>query len=375
MKYVHIAGTNGKGSAAEYIYQIILAAGETCGLFTSPHLVSPAERFRANGQQIGAAELDALLREAEQKKLAVNGSLFALYTAAALLWFERMGLDYAALETGLGGRLDPTNVVTPEMSVLTAIGYDHMGLLGDTIKEIASEKAGIIKPGVPVVSARQLPEAELVIRKTCGQKGCALFFADDVKVLDAALTGQTFESYGRQYHIRGIGEMQPEAAALAALAAREMGFDEEAIREGLARAVLPCRTQYIPDIPDMLLDGAHNGPAVAALCRTLDRCFSDRKKVLLFACMQDKDYVDMAAQLAPRFGRAIVTSVDAVRGASTAELAALFDQHSPCTIVDDPRQAYETAAKAARDTDALLVVCGSFYLTGMVLHMAGEAAQ
>src|SRR5690606_14393186 len=123
--------------------------------------------------------------------------------------------------------------------------------------------------------------------------------------------------YGRQYHIRGIGEMQPEAAALAALAAREMGFDEEAIREGLARAVLPCRTQYIPGIPDMLLDGAHNGPAVAALCRTLDRCFSDRKKVLLFACMQDKDYVDMAAQLAPRFGRAIVTSVDAVRGAST----------------------------------------------------------
>mgnify|MGYP000853421061 FL=1 len=154
MKYVHIAGTNGKGSAAEYIYQIISAAGETCGLFTSPHLVSPTERFRANGRQISAAELDALLREVEQKKLAVNDSLFAAYTAAALLCFERLGLSYAVLETGLGGRLDPTNVVTPEISVLTAIGCDHVGLLGDTIEKIASEKAGIIKPGVPVVSAR-----------------------------------------------------------------------------------------------------------------------------------------------------------------------------------------------------------------------------
>jgi len=372
MKYVHIAGTNGKGSAAEYICQIISAAGETCGLFTSPHLVSPTERFRANGRQISAAELDALLREVEQKKLAVNDSLFAAYTAAALLCFERLGLSYAVLETGLGGRLDPTNVVTPEISVLTAIGCDHVGLLGDTIEKIASEKAGIIKPGVPVVSARQLPEAERVIRETCGQKGCALFFADDVKVLEATLTGQTFESCGRQYRIRGIGETQPEIAALAALAARKMGFGEYAIREGLARTVLPCRTQYIPGLPDMLLDGAHNGPAVAALCRTLDRHFTGRNKVLLFACMKDKDYADMAAQLAPRFDRVFVTNVDPVRGAPTGKLAELFGLHSACSIEDDPQLAYETAAKTARKSGGMLVVCGSFYLAGLVLRLTGE---
>jgi dihydrofolate synthase/folylpolyglutamate synthase len=372
MKYVHIAGTNGKGSAAEYIYQIISAAGETCGLFTSPHLVSPTERFRANGEQISAAELDALLCEAEQKKLAVNDSLFAAYTAAALLWFERLDLRYAVLETGLGGRLDPTNVITPEISVLTAIGCDHLGVLGDTIEKIASEKAGIIKPGVPVVSARQLPEAERVIRETCHQKGCALYFVDDVKVLDAALSGQTFESCGRRYHIRGIGEAQPEIAALAALAAREMGFSEETIREGLARAVLPCRTQFISGMPDMLLDGAHNGPAVAALCRTLDRHFAGREKVLLFACMKDKDFEDMAAQLAPRFDRAFVTSVDPVRGAPMAALAELFGLHNACAV-DEPRQACETAAKAARESGGMLVVCGSFYLTGLVLHIMGES--
>ncbi len=366
MKYIHIAGTNGKGSAAEYIYQIIMAAGENAGCFTSPHLVSPTERMRANGQEISVAELDALLKEVELKKLAVNGSLFAAYTAAALLWFERMGLEYAVLETGLGGRLDPTNVVTPEVSVITSIGYDHMDVLGGTLEKIASEKAGIIKEGVPVVSARQLPEAELLIRKTCAKKGCALDYVDNVKVLDSSLMGQTFESGGRQYHIRGIGEMQPEAAALAALAAREMGFGEYAIQKGLARTVIPCRTQYIPGTPDMLLDGAHNGPAVASLCRTLDRLFADRKKVLLFACMKDKDYAGMVEQLAARFERVLVTSVDTARGADINILEDMFCRHSISEAISEPLLAYEKAKEDARTKDNLLVVCGSFYLAGKI---------
>ncbi len=366
MKYVHIAGTNGKGSAAEYIYNIIMAAGESVGCFTSPHLVSPTERLRANGVQISAAELDALLLEVEHNKLAVNGSLFAAYTAAALLWFERLGLRYAVLETGLGGRLDPTNVVTPEVSVLTAIGFDHINVLGDTIEKIALEKAGIIKQGVPVVTARQLPEAGLLIRKTCGRKGCALFVADDVKVLEASLTGQTFETGGQRYHIRGIGERQPEAAALAALTARELGFDEETIRAGLARTVIPCRTQYIAGEPEMLLDGAHNEPAVGSLCRTLDKYFADRKKVLLFACMQDKDSAAMAKQLAHRFEHVVVTSVDTERGAEISMLQALFGRHTDCIAETDVHIAFEQARSLALADSGLLVVCGSFYLAGLL---------
>lgn len=373
MKYVHIAGTNGKGSAAEYIYQIIMAAGEKCGCFTSPHLISPTERFRANGQNIAAATLDELLREVEQKKLAVNGLLFAAYTAAVILWFERMGLSYAVLETGLGGRLDPTNAVTPEVSVLTPIGYDHMDLLGDTIGKIAAEKAGIIKPGMPVVSARQLPEAEAVIRAEAERKHAPVDFVSEIKVLSASLEGQTFEADGRQYHIRGIGEMQPEIAALAVLAARVMGFGEDAIREGLSRTVIPCRTQYIPGTPDMLLDGAHNGPAAKSLCRTLERYFPDRKKVLLFACMKDKDYADMAAQLAPRFRQIVLTSVDASRGADTRTLKELFDAHTSCDIVDDAREACEKAYDIAKASDSLLVVCGSFYLAGTVLNFINHS--
>lgn len=369
MRYIHIAGTNGKGSAAEYIYQIIRAAGKSAGCFTSPHLVSPAERFRANGRNIDAAELDTLLGEVEQRKLAVNDSLFAAYTAAALLWFERMELDYAVLETGLGGRLDPTNAVTPEVSVLTSIGYDHMDLLGDTIERIAAEKAGIIKLGVPVVSVQQLPEAAAVIRAEALRKGAPVHFVSEVNVLSASLDGQTFESDGRQYHIRGIGEMQPEAAALAAMAAHTLGFSEEAIQEGLGRTVIPCRTQYIPGSPDMLLDGAHNGPAVASLCRTLDRHFSGRKKVLLFACMKDKDYADMAAQLAPRFELVFVTGVGMERSIDIDILKEMFRQHTSCEAVSEPISAYEKAREAAKANDCLLVVCGSFYLAGKIYSM------
>lgn len=366
MRYVHIAGTNGKGSAAEYIYQIIMAAGKSTGCFTSPHLVSPTERFRANGRNIDAAELDALLLEVEQKKLAVNGSLFAAYTAAALLWFERIGVDYAVLETGLGGRLDPTNIVTPEVSVITSIGYDHMDLLGDTIEKIAAEKAGIIKPGIPVVSARQLPEAEAVVQAAAECRQTPVYFLPEIKVLAASLEGQTFESDGHRYHIRGIGERQPEAAALAALSAREMGFGEDAIQAGLARAVLSCRTEYISGSPDILLDGAHNGPAVTALCRTLDRYFSDRRKVLLFACMKDKDYVDMVEQLAPRFERVVVTSVDAERGADPMTLKAMYGMHTECALEENVQSAFEKARGFAVEYSSLLVVCGSFYLAGQL---------
>jgi dihydrofolate synthase/folylpolyglutamate synthase len=369
MKYVHIAGTNGKGSVAEYIYQIIMAAGESCGCFTSPHLVSPTERFRANGEEINAVTLNELLNEVESSKLAVNGSLFAAYTAAALLWFGRLVLDYAVLETGLGGRLDPTNVVTPAVSVITSIGFDHMALLGETIEKIASEKAGIIKSGVPVFSARQLPEAEDVISAVAKSKNAPFYFVPDIKRLTSSLEGQTFVFEGRQYHIRGIGQMQPEAAALAALAAREMGFSEEAIRVGLRRAVIPCRAQFFRGSPDILLDGAHNAASVQALCKTLDEYFASEKKVLLFACMKEKDVSAMAAYLSPYFHEAVVTSIDYERGADPAKLEALFSQHMICRTESDPLMAFAQAKRLARKTQSMLVICGSFYLTGMIYGM------
>jgi dihydrofolate synthase/folylpolyglutamate synthase len=185
-------------------------------------------------------------------------------------------------------------------------------------------------------------------------------------MLSASLEGQTFELDGSQYHINGIGEKQPEAAVLAAIASRVIGISDFAIRAGLNRAVIPCRTQYIVGSPDLLLDGAHNGPAVAILCRTLDRYFSDRKKVLLFACMKDKDYADMADQLALRFEQVVVTNIDSLRGADVAVLSGLFRRNANCIANIEPFSAFANAKEIARKTDSLLVVCGSFYLAGKI---------
>lgn len=366
MKYVHIAGTNGKGSVAEYIYRILLAAGKPCGCFTSPHLVSPTERLRSNGRRVGADELETLLEEVRRKNLPVNDTLFAAQTAAALVWFGRMGVEYGVLETGIGGRLDSTNRVRPRLCVLTAIDYDHTGLLGHSLELIARDKSGIIKAGVPVVSAPQHPQVMDVIARQCALVGAPLLTAAPVAVRSATLEDQVFSSDGREYTIRALGAHQAQNAAVAALAARQLGVGEDAIREGLAAAQLPCRAQYIEGAPDMLIDGAHNSAAVDALLGVLDLHFAASRKVLLFACMADKDYAAMIDRLAPKFPRVFVTRVDAARGADAAALCALFSGRTACARIADPAGAFAAAKHAARQDGALLVAAGSFYLAGLL---------
>ena len=366
MRFVHIAGTNGKGSVSEYIYRILMAAGKSTGCFTSPHLVSPTERIRMNGRDIPTAEYDAAMAEAAQKHLAVNDSLFAQQTAAALLWFEKNGAEYAVMETGLGGRLDPTNALCPEVTVLTSIGIDHTDVLGDRLEQIAAEKCGIIKPDVPVVSAPQHKIVTDMISDTCARLGCKLQFAEGVQVTGASLQGHTFAFQGKPYAIRMIGAVQPVNAAVAVLAAHTLGLPQTAIQQGLKDAMVPCRTQYIPGTPDMLLDGAHNAPAIDMLLQTLDQYFSGREVTLLFACMRNKDYSGMAQRLGPRCGKGFVTNVDDVRGMDTTALQKLFGAYTDCTAEDDAEQAYELAREYAREHGALLLVCGSLYLAGRV---------
>lgn len=366
MKYVHIAGTNGKGSVTEYIYRILMAAGKHTGCFTSPHLVSPTERMRIDECMVSEEELDALIEEVRQKKLAVNDTLFAAYSAAALLWFERQGTEYAVIETGIGGRKDSTNVITPSVSVLTPIDYDHMAILGDTLTEIAYDKSGIIKHGVPVISAVQPSEAMAVIRAESRKMDAPLTVAPPVRVLSASVMGQTFELEGREYVIRAIGVHQPENAALAVKAAQTLGIGKDAIRKGLQSAVLRCRTQFVAGKPDILLDGAHNTAAAQALCASMDDYFADRKKVLLFACMKDKDYTPMIHALAPYFSEVFVTSVGMEREADLNTLHAQFSAYTRCTVQPDTFAAFGQAKAAACDAGALLVVCGSFYLAGLI---------
>lgn len=366
MKYVHIAGTNGKGSVAEYISSIIIAAGYRCGCFTSPHIVSETERMRINGECISRQELDSLLREVKDNGLAVNETPFAAYTAAALLWFERQGVDIAVMETGLGGRLDPTNVIQPSVVVLTSIDYDHMNVLGGSLAEIAAEKCGIIKPGVPVVSAAQHSEAVKVIYEHCRERKAPLKFVRPVKVLSSSVDGQAFISDGEEYFINAIGKSQPQNAALAAMAAKQLGIDDESIKKGVACAQLFCRIEYIKGSPDIILDGAHNAAAMDELILTLDRHFPGGNFVLLFACMKDKDYNAIIEKLGRVFNKAFITRADRERGASPEALCERFPLYIKCTVEQDATAAFDMAKAQAQSDGALLVVCGSFYLAGLV---------
>lgn len=366
MIYVHIAGTNGKGSVSEYMACILMAAGKRTGCFTSPHLVSPTERIRIDGKNIGEAELDALLSEVAAKKLAVNETLFAAYTAAALLWFERKGADFAVIETGIGGRHDSTNVITPGVSILTPIDYDHMAILGNTLSEIAYDKSGIIKRGVPVVSAAQPQEATAVIESESRSLNAPLTVVPPVRIVSASPQGQVFELDGKEYSIRMIGHHQPLNAALAIRAAQVLGIEDGAILQGLGDAALKCRAQFVPGEPDILLDGAHNYAAACALCDVMDDYFEDRAKVLLFACMKDKDYTPMIDVLAPYFDEVIVTSVGMEREADADALCAQFRRYTACRVDKDTLSAFAQAKVAAKEKDEMLVVCGSFYLAGLI---------
>lgn len=366
MKYVHIAGTNGKGSVAEYISEIIIASGNSCACFTSPHLVSPCERLRIDGKCIEENELNNLLIEVKEKSLASNDSLFASYTAAALLWFSRMGTEFAVIETGLGGRLDPTNCIKPDVVILTPIDYDHINLLGERLGQIAKEKCGIIKRGVPVVSAKQHKEARQVIVSKCKNTESSLMFADEINILLSSLDGQKFRFDNNDYSIRSIGKYQPENAALAILAAKTLGFGGKAISSGLRNTRLKCRTQYFSADPNMIIDGAHNSASIEMLMNTLKKHFKNIKKVLLFACMKDKDYKTMISKLGSSFSGVIVTRVDENRGESPKTLSKYFSRYTNCTIEEDSSKAFHEAKDAAKIEGALLIVCGSFYLAGAV---------
>lgn len=366
MKFVHIAGTNGKGSVAEYISSILVAAGYRCGCYTSPHLVSATERMRVNGEYISEAELSGLLQEVKNSGLAVNETLFAAYTAAALLWFERRGADIAVMETGLGGRLDPTNIIQPSVVVLTNIDYDHMDVLGNSLTQIAAEKCGIIKPGVPIVSAMQHQEAVKVIYAHCRDKQAPLRFVRPAEIVSSTMEGQIFRAGGEEYFINSIGASQPLNAALAILAAKELGVNSESVTAGLANACIKCRAEYIQGSPDMIIDGGHNAAAVDELIQTLDRHFAARRYVLLFACMKDKDYAAIINKLYRVFNKVVLTRVEETRGAPPQTLKERFPLLTKCTVEEDAAAAFKLAKRKAQEDGALLVVCGSFYLAGFV---------
>jgi len=357
---IHIAGTNGKGSTSAMIASILQASGFKTGLFTSPHLVSFTERIRINNEHITenavvelAEEIKNVIHDTgckmQDKKImnhescivhqAFNPTFFEVVTAMAFLYFKRNNIEWAVIETGMGGRLDATNVIIPEVSVLTSISYDHSEFLGDTISAIAGEKAGIIKSSTPVVTAMQEPEVIDVIRKTSEKKDSKVF--EYGKDFSASLTagdinGSVFDYSGAE-NIEGLevplsGEHQILNAALALKTIEiiskkslphQSPFTPQAVRAGLKNAIWQGRLEFISNNPPIIIDGAHNAAASAALAGALRKNFLAKydKLIIILGIMSDKDIKGIMRPLLPLASEIILTAPGYERSARPSELA------------------------------------------------------
>ncbi|MCR4673120.1 MAG: bifunctional folylpolyglutamate synthase/dihydrofolate synthase [Lachnospiraceae bacterium] len=387
--YIHVAGTNGKGSVCAYLDSILRKTGEKVGLFTSPHLVSMTERIRVDGREISEEDFAELCSEvAEHVREAMaegypHPTFFEWVYLMAMVWFGRQQIRFGVIEVGLGGRLDATNIIeAPALCVITSISLDHTEILGDTIEEIAGEKAGIIKPGVPVVCDGSSPQALEVIRRTAREKGSPLcvIMPDDISNLKSdgeelsyslALDAQA--PFSARLKTGAVYQAMNSALAVSAARILIPDLPEELIREGLYEAFWPARFEEIPAFGTRIyVDGAHNIGGIAALRDTLEAGFSGRDKCIVFAAAGDKRYDEMAEILSGvrRIKKIIVTRLDSYRAADIEAVAACFRKYAGEGIVTengDIESALREGAEYASETCAMLIAAGSLYLAGSIL--------
>lgn len=316
LKFIHIAGTNGKGSVLAYLSVALEYAGYRVGRYISPTLFSYRERFQVNRERIGREELAQLVSEAARvyEEMEREGeelpTVFEVETAISFLYFKKAGCDLVLLETGMGGRLDATNVITtPVLTMIASISMDHMEFLGDTIAEIAWNKAGIIKEGVPAVSAFQVPEAARVIAEEAEKKNskCTFVRPGQITVTESTLKQQRF-CYGSMgevtIHLAGMHQIENAALALEGIAAlREQGYEiaDDAVRAGFSDTTWEGRFTVIHRDPIFILDGAHNPDAASRLKDSIEKYFKNRKKYYIFGVFSDKEYdkiIEITAGLA-----------------------------------------------------------------------------
>ena len=345
-KFIHVAGTNGKGSVSSMIASILRASGKNVGLYTSPFIEVFNERIQINGENISDEDLAEIATRVKKEidALGVEISVFAQITAMAFLYFAEKKCDVAVLETGLGGRLDATNVIPPPiLTVITKIGLDHTEYLGDTIKKIAKEKCGIIKSGSKVITTCcQEKEALSVIENTCKEKGVPLFIADRDSGYSLSLSG----------------EYQKENGSIAVLGAKTLGISEEHIKAGLLSAKWIARFEYLKD--NLILDGGHNPDGVEALIKSLK---SLHKPVhFVIAMMQDKDIADVCSKIKDFAKSVTVTEVKMPRCEKAEKLAEFFNS---AIIEKDSIKAIENTLSNVQENE-LVCVCGSLYLAGEI---------
>ncbi len=369
-RFVHVAGTNGKGSTCAMIASILQRTGSRTGLYTSPHLIEPTERIKIDGEDIDTHEFASafqVVHHAAEQLLAqgridAHPSYFETVTAMALLEF-RGRTEVAVIEVGLGGRLDATNVITPELCVITPVSYDHEAYLGNSLQSIASEKAGILKRDVPVVLGRQHEVAEQVIRQRARDLGCKIIRASDgaVEILRVSAAGSDFRIDGNNYHCPLAGRHQIENAVTAILACRQLGVPEQNWADGLRDARWPGRLEQIARNPDFMLDGAHNPAGAAALADYIREFHGEQPVWLVYGAMRDKAIEEVTEQLFPLATRLIVTAPDFPR-ALRPEAILEVTGHPNATIAQTLAEAITVAGSAP--PNAVVFFTGSLYLVG-----------
>ena len=378
LQFVHIAGTNGKGSTAAMLASILRAAGYTTGLFTSPYLERFAERMQVNGAPVPDAEFAAVCQTLQPCIAAMDDppTEFELVTAAAMLWFRRRGCDVVVLEVGLGGRLDATNVIAaPACAVITNIGLDHTEILGGTLAQIAREKAGILKPGTCAVSYPQAPEVRSVLREICAQRGIPLTEVDvsAIAPLTDSVDGQTFTYRGAEYALPLLGAHQLRNAAVAletvaALRARGWRIPDAAVHAGLAQVRWPARFELLRCAPWFVLDGGHNPQCAQTVAENLRSYFPDSRRVLLVGVLKDKDYAGIFDALDPVADEYVCIAPDSVRALPAEELGKFLEKYGKdvnvCeSIKDGVSMALDIAGD---DPDTMICAVGSLYSVGEI---------
>ncbi len=380
---IHVAGTNGKGSVTLMIAAVLQEAGYRVGRFTSPHIHSYRERFSINGREIEEEALKDYLHGLERKLQTIKGPAFPgvtefeLLTALAFQYFKDQQVDLAVLETGLGGTYDSTNVVSPRLSIITGVDYDHQAYLGNSLKEIASNKAGIIKPGVPVIVGDMEGEAYQVIEEKARRENAALYpartvcqvqrrrFSANSQIIDVKAPGIDMEEI--PFSLLGDFQLQNLAVAVTALMVlKQQGYNITAghMASALAGLKNPGRMELISRHPPIMLDVAHNPQGARALNRSLKNFFPDRRRILVCGILNDKDSRSILRELGGDSRGCVVTRPEGERGSNWRRLAEQWQSIYPdkeVRIQENIEAAVETGRKWL-EAEEYLLVTGSFYI-------------
>lgn len=384
LKFIHIAGTNGKGSMSSMLSSILMKSGYRTGLFISPFIMRFNERMQINGEPISDNRLAEVIEQvkAVADEMDDGATEFELVTAAAFLWFAQEKCDIVVLETGLGGRLDATNIIeTNECAVIANIGLDHVDYLGSTLGEIAYEKACIMKAGRPVISYASDPQALEVITQYAEEHGNPLIVADfeAIESIFAGFSGQLFrykDSDELQIHLLGAHQLCNAAVVLeTAKVLRDLGWHitAESIKEGLDAARWPARFEKICNDPIVIVDGAHNLQGMTGLCQAVQDYLPHERVVCLTGVLADKEWKAMMNLLKGIATDFITVTPDSPRALNKIELAHyLSDRAHWVSVADSVEKGMTAAIHRAKETGSVVIACGSLYMCGEVRHYFGR---